>query len=383
MGTLNQYGYITSTYAEKRAALETVFKTAFGSTLNTDAQTPQGQIIDFLSDIQNSEDKVGLSFFQQLNYHNASGALLSAIAICKGQPRKSGSKAVIDCIFTSSDQPYTIPANSVFTTTSGSLSFINQSAVNISSTEQTVQLIATDVGKTDLAANDNLSAQGYIPALTNIEIDSIADGTDDESDDNLIDRLDASDTELARNDVAAIYDKLNLLSDTTRVSVYENDTNSIVNGMPAYSIEANVVGGTNQDIATIIFNTKASGTPTSGNVLNTVYDNQGYPHTVYFNRPTLVSIWVRVRISNREGISITGNIDGMKQSTFDYINSLKIGVDVSRTPIFGIFGVGGFDISEVSLSFNGVDWVETNLQIGLREYASIANINQILVEAVQ
>ena len=382
MGTLNQYGYVTTTYAEKRAALVEVFKNAFGDTIVTDPQTPQGQLIDYIVTLQDNQDKIGLSFFQQLNYRNARGALLSQLAISKGQPRKNGTRASISCTFTSTSQPYTIAADSIFISTSGSFSFTNLEAINISNLSQTVDLIAVEIGQTELVPTDTLTSQGYLPNLTNIVIVSIQDGTNEESDNSLIDRLNAADTELATNDVDAIYDKLNRLNDISRVSVYQNPTPSEVDGVPAFGIEANVVGGADSDIARIIFDTAASGTPTSGDVENTVYDTQGYPHLVYFNRPTVIDVFVRVRISSREGAPITGDIAGMKQSTLSYINSLKIGIDVSRTPIFGIFGVGGFDIDEVSLSYDGITWVETNLAIGIREYAYMANVNQVTVETI-
>jgi hypothetical protein len=382
MGTLNQYGYVTTTYAEKRTALEAVFKTAFGDTLVTAPQTPQGNIIDYITTFQDNEDKVGLAIFQQLNYRNASGTLLSAIAISKGQPRKNGTRAVITCTFTSAAQPYTIAAGSIFVSTTDNYSFTNETDISISNLSQSAQLIAVEQGATGLVSTDTLSAQAYFSSLTNIAITAIQDGTNKESDNDLIDRLTAADTELATNDVDAIYDKLNRLADTTRVAVYQNATASVVNGVPAYGIEANVVGGLDADIATIIFDTKASGTPTSGGVSNTVYDSQGYPQLVNFNRPTMIDIWVRVRITSREGAPIIGNIAAMSQSTLQYINSLRIGIDVSRTPIFGIFGVGGFDISEISLSYDGSIWVETNLAIGLREYAFMANVNQVIVENV-
>lgn len=382
MGQLNQYGYVTTTYAEKRTALEAVFKNAFGDTLVVEPQTPQGQIIDYVVTLQDNEDKVGLAIFQQLNYRNATGALLSAIAISKGQPRKEGTRAVIDCTFTSSAQPYVIAAGSIFVSTVGNFSFTNEVDISISNLSQTAQLIAVEQGLTALVPTNTLSSQAFLASLTNIEIATIQDGTNRESDNNLINRLNTSDIELATNDVDAIYDKLNRLPDTTRVVVYQNATASVVNGVPAYGIEANVVGGLNADIAAIIFNVKASGTPTSGNVSNTVFDSQGYPQPVNFNRPTLENVWVRVRITNREGAPISGNIVAMQQSTLEYVNSLKIGVDVSRTPIFGIFGVGGFDIDEVSLSYDGLTWVEINLAIGYREYALMANINQVIVETV-
>ena len=378
MGTLNQTGYQTTTYAEKRAALAAVFKNAFGSNLNTDPQTPQGNIIDYVTSLVDNEDKIGLSFFNQLNYRNANGALLSAIAISKGQPRKNGTKAVITCTFTSSNSPYSIAANSIFVDNISGLQFTNTSIVNIISSSQSVELIALIDGATGLVPTNTLSAQSYVAALSNIEITAISDGTNTESDANLIFRLSSAEIQNARNDVDSIVFYLNNLEDTTRVSVLNNPTNSTdANGVPAHSINAIVVGALEEDIANIIFQFKASGTPTFGSTDVTVFDSQGYPEIIYFDRPTIKDIYARISITQRQGVPITGNLDLLLQTTMDYINSLRIGDDVSRTPIFGIWGDGNFDISDVELSFDNITYVSTNLVIGIREYAFVSNLNQI------
>jgi uncharacterized phage protein gp47/JayE len=378
MGTLNQTGYQTTTYAEKRAALATVFKNAFGSNLNTDPQTPQGNIIDYVTSLVDNEDKIGLSFFNQLNYRNATGALLSAIAVSKGQPRKNGTKAVITCTFTSSSSPYSIAANSIFVDNISGLQFTNTAIVNITSNSQSVELIALIDGATGLVPTNTLSAQSYVAALSNIEITVISDGTNAESDANLIFRLSSAEIQNARNDVDSIVFYLNALEDTTRVSVLNNPTNSTdANGVPAHSINAIVVGALDNDIANIIFQFKASGTPTFGSTNVIVLDSQGYPETIHFDRALSKSIYARISITQRQGVPINGNLDLLLQTTMDYINSLRIGDDVSRTPIFGIWGDGNFDIVDVELSFDNITYVSTNLAIGIREYAFVSNLNQI------
>lgn len=382
MGTLNQNGYQVTTYADKRAALVTIFQNAFGTNLRTDQETPQGQIIDYVTTLQDNEDKVGLAIFNQLNYRQADGALLSAIAISKGQPRKSGTKAVLSCTFTSNDFPYTIPANTSFVESVTALKFVNKTDINISSNSQIFELLAVNDGLTNIAIAATLTSQSYIPALTNIAISSVTDGTDDESDSMLINRLSAAETETAQNDVDAISDKLNALADTTRVVVFENDTPNVVDSVPAYAIEARVVGGLDSDIASIILATKASGTPTYGDTTVNLTDSQGFPRAIKFTRPTLTGIWARIKITSREGATIAANVPSLQQMTMKYINSLTIGADVSLTPIFGIFGTGNFDISEISLSFDGVTYVDTNLTITSREYAYVADVSQISVQYV-
>lgn len=382
MGTLNENGYQVTTLAEKRTAMVTVFRAAFGDTIRTDSESAQGQIIDYFVGLVDNEDKVGLAFFNQQNYRLATGLSLSLIAISKGQPRRSGTSAVIDCTFTSSAIPYVIPANSVFSDTANNLEFTNTAAINISSLTQTVQLIARNNGITNLIATNTLTAQSYFPSLTNIEITANQDGTDNETDSQLIARLSESDSESGTNDVEAIADRLNRLDDTSRVTVLENDTDATVDTLPPHSIEALVLGGLDASIAEVIFNTKASGTPTSGTTAITVVDSQGFDRIINFTRPALIDIYVRIRLTSREGAPISGNIEQLRLDTMSYVNNLRVGQDVSRTPVFGIWGDGTFDINQVSLSTDGTTYVDTNIAIATRQYGFVMNLNQIIVENV-
>jgi uncharacterized phage protein gp47/JayE len=373
MGTLNALGYDTTTYSEKRTELETAFKAAFGSNLRTNPETPQGQIIDFITSLSNNEDKIGLEIFNQLDYRKASGTLLSMIAITKGQPRRSGTKAVITCEATSTATGYTIPAGTVFG------EFEAPANIIISSTPQSIQLIALENGVSDKVITDTLTSNSYLPLLSNVAITAIQNGTNNESDADLILRLSASDSETSQNDVDSIVDKLNALTDTTRVRVLENDTDSVVDGVPAYGIEAIVLGGLDADIARIIYDTKASGTPTSGDEEVTLTDSQGYPKLIKFTRPTEIDVFVRVSIEPRENSIISGDINNFIALTSAYIDALPTGIDVSRTPIFGIWGQGNFDIDTIELSYNGTDWLETNLEIATREYAQTSNVAVVYV----
>lgn len=374
MGTLNETGYESTSYADKRTELEEIFLEAFGDDLRTDPETPQGQLIDYITSLSNNEDKIGLEIFNQLDYRKATGSLLSMIAITKGQPRRSGTKAVITCTATSTDINYTIPAGTVF-----SGDFETASDISIASYSQSIQLIAVDNGLSDQEVTDTLTSESYLPLLSNVEITDIQDGTDDESDPDLILRLSDSDSETSQNDVDAILDRLNSLTDTTRVRVLENDTNAEVDSVPAYAIEAIVLGGLDEDIATVIYDVKASGTPTNGDEEVTLTDSQGYPKLIKFTRPTSIDVYARISISARENIVISGDINGFIEDTTTYIDSLPTGVDVSRTPIFGIWGQGNFDIDSVELSYDDSTFVETNLDIATREYAKTISVVVVYV----
>jgi hypothetical protein len=93
-------------------------------------------------------------------------------------------------------------------------------------------------------------------------------------------------------------------------------------------------------------------------------------------------MYARIRITPRQGRPITANTLDLRQKTLEYINGLRIGFDVSRTPIFGIWGDGDFDIAQISLSTDGTVFVDTNIDIGTREFAFVDDVNQIILENV-
>ena len=80
--------------------------------------------------------------------------------------------------------------------------------------------------------------------------------------------------------------------------VFENVTDVVdVNGIPAHSFEAVVLGGLDADIRQSIFDTKPAGIRSHGGVTGTVTDSTGIAHTIQFSRPTSYSIWLELDIT--------------------------------------------------------------------------------------
>lgn len=376
MGELNQYGYETTTLAEKILALQTLFQTAFGADINLSSTSPQGQIITYFATMLDNEDKIGLNLFQNYDYHNSSGEILSLLAISKGQPRKDGTKASLTATFTSSAIGYTIPANSIFAMTNdNTIEFQTLTSTTISSLTQVIALEGVNKEMTGAIITDTLTSITNLPLLTNIAILTITDGTNIETDSTLIARLDTSDTETGINDYNSITDKLNLLDNVSRVRVFDNDTNGTIESVPAHNIMAQVVGGDATEIAQTIFDNKATGTATYGNTSETIIDADGYSHTVYFNIPAVKNIWVRITVAKRNGQPIdTSLFSTLETNTQTYINNNQIGFDVSYSYVFGIWAGQNFDVSKLELSFDGSSYVETDLDLDFTEYSYMDDV---------
>lgn len=119
------------------------------------------------------------------------------------------------------------------------------------------------------------------------------------------------------------------VDDVTRYVVYENDTNVPDQlGISPHSICAVVEGGTDQEIARILFNRKSTGCGTYGATAVNVVDAYGANNTVYLNRPTYVDIDVEITIRPLQGF-VSEQIDAIKGKLVDYLDTLTIGDDLT------------------------------------------------------
>lgn len=105
-------------------------------------------------------------------------------------------------------------------------------------------------------------------------------------------------------------------------------------GRPGKSVEAVVLGGTDQDIANAIWATVAAGIETYGSVTKQVIDSQGYTHNVKFSRPTPVPIYFIVNIITDATFPV-GGATSVKQAIADYGDeNFNVGDDVITTRFF-------------------------------------------------
>lgn len=151
------------------------------------------------------------------------------------------------------------------------------------------------------------------------------------------------------------------LANVSEAIVIENDQNVIDSeGRPPKSFEAFVEGGAQLEIANIIWESKAAGIETFGDITQIVQDSQGFNQTIKFSRPTKVLIFMTINIEKNltitEGSVYPINGDELVEAAvLNYASTLKIGNDVVLnrffTPINTVPGVVGIEIF-VGLSAN-------------------------------
>jgi uncharacterized phage protein gp47/JayE len=388
MGLLGGSGYLAKTFSELKVLVQNVYKTAYGENINLEEESIQGVTVNKLTDLFNDAEQSGVDIYNGLNIKTATGTMLDNFAYIKGTVRNDGTKAVIDVELTSSSVPYTIPASTVFNILNTDILFWTTASATVASTTQTLELIAKENGLSGISVGDKLSSQAYIATLTDVEITSLTDGTDNEDDEALRERLITTDDIDAQGDVNSVYTGLYNLTDVQKVRVLENRTDTTdENDLPPYSINAIVLGDTTQNIIDILYTKTAGGTPFFGSVTGTYTDIAGYTHDCAFDRPDKVDVWIAASVTAKDAeVAVDGGYDGIiKQNCLDYIEGLKIGRDVSYTSIYGFFAnPNTFDIVALEMSrvSSSSGMAASTVTIDVREYANMDSTDNIYIEVL-
>lgn len=198
-------------------------------------------------------------------------------------------------------------------------------------------------------------------------------------------RLAESDTALRQRWNASLYTRsmgmtdsiasaLMTLNGVTSAYVYENDTDSTdAEGRPPHSIEAVVNGGEADEIGRAIWQKKAAGIDTYGSQSVSINDSQGFAHTIRYNRPIEVNIYLRITVTEYPEESLPPNAQNLiAESALNYGNTLTIGNDVILQRFMGAIyqNVAGIGYITVTASTNGSAYSSNNISIDVRHVAT-------------
>lgn len=180
------------------------------------------------------------------------------------------------------------------------------------------------------------------------------------------------------------------VDDVTAVTVIENRLDvPDIDGRPPHSFEAIVSGGTDEDVANKIWEVKAAGIQTTGDIGVVITDSAGFSHEIRFSRPVDRYVWIKVSI-NRNGIGTfpTNGEDQIAANIVAYGRTLSVGDDILYQALFGpIYQVPGIQAAEVEIAITpspdteppDYEFVSENVVIGSNEI-TIWDVARIDVE---
>ena len=366
--------------------------------LNTDPETPQGQIIDSQVATVNQKDSEVLYLAQQFDPRTAEGRFQNALAEIYFIKRKPAINSYAMCTINgragtqidagalieseidgtqwSLDQNVTIPANETIT---AKFTCLTNGAISASS--GTLTKIVTTVTGWDTVTN----ATAIVGSL-------------EESQSAFEQRRKDSVSLNARSTVNAVYANVAQCDGVIAVYAVDNKKNiseTIDNyTLTPHSIFVSVIGGENEDIAKAIYNNLSAGCDYNGNTsVDITNEYSGAVETVKFYRPDVFNIFVKVQIQNSASLqndyenivkqAVYNNFYGLDSTKINNepLLRLKMNDDLYSSRLTpSILNTSITNVLTVQLSLDGTTWVN-NVHIPITANPTL-DLNNIIIEVI-
>ncbi len=373
MGHWTDQGFVVNpkSYYEEKIGL--IFKDAFGPDFDLNDNLPQGVLIQRLAELFYGMDMDGIEAFARLNLNTMGGLFLDVVGNLRGITRVLGEPQTGVATITCKAEnfiPFTLAEGTVLTCVESGDTFTITRTVTLESNVTNVPIAYTENGNSSSIVGNTMQIDNY-PQILNIEIISLFDGTDNESDIAYRSRL-QKDYPAAVGTVEFVENLLRALPAVKETGCLYNDTDQTVDVIPAYCTEwivapSEEVSGQGLDllkeaVAEVIVDNKVPGSPTYGNTTVVTHDVFGSQKTVNFTIADNIPIEMEITVATPEstGIFDLSGIEEIKGVVKDYVNNLGIGKDVSYSRCMAPFAADqGFDVTSFKMrtqaSLEGAD----------------------------
>ena len=379
MTGLTSSGFVPETYSNIKGRIEAKLD-SINPGFDFSPESPDGQLIGIMSyEIFQVWAQLG-NVYNSYNPAIASGAALRNIGLITGIPFGAASKSYVT-LETQGTDGTIIPTLTLFSDAAGN-EFYTTLEVAIPSN---VQAISKNAGVLDVSAGTVTTIVTPVTGLTSVT--QTTDGKSGKVAQTQQQYRNTRQRTVMRNSTSLANSmRADLLElGIEQASVFNNDTDAVVNGVPANSIEVTVgeldAGITDLEIANVILNTISLGCATHGTTSVTVTDAQGFGHVVKFTKAIQLDVEIDLNITFLDP-DFAGAEEAIQSSLTTYINSLEAGEDVIWSRLFAyITPYGEAQINSLTLGELGGTLITSNLVVAATDYPNIVtqNINITVV----
>lgn len=372
-------GVILTDTSDIQTDIENEYKTAFNDeSLVVTPDTPQGSLIASETIARTSLINNNAKLANQINPDYASGIFLDAVANLTNLKRTEATRTVVTATVTGQ---------------SGTL-------INIGDQAKSGDNIYEAINNTTIPTSGTIDIDfraiefGDIPcpagSLTQIETEVLGWETVTNSNAGIVGKSKESDLvfrrkrkqTLANQGVAipfAISSNIRMVEGVNSLSFLENyeKTTEVIENITLIpnSIFLCIDGGSDEDIAYALYNSKTLGCGYNGNTSVTIVpDDADIPYVATFQRPSLVNVYIKITVK----VISTGQnpISVVKESILNYANGLteddgfSVGNDVSSFELSSSIAVQtGFFVTAVETSLDNITFDSATKTIELDEKA--------------
>lgn len=377
-----------------RADIEAQWKAAFKKDentpeLNTEPETPAGQLIDGMTALVAEKDSEVLQLSNMFNPNTATGVFQDALGKIYFLERHVAQPTTVTCQCKGLNGTV-IPQGAIIESADGQ-QFASLSAAMIPAGGM-VEVLFAAVEKGPILVNSNTLTKiiTVIPGWDSVNNAAAGIvGRNLETQTEFEERRYNSVAKNSHGLAVSVEGAINNLPDVVTCKIVQNreNENQTINGVivPPHSVYLSVYGGIPEDIGNVMHNKLDAGCGTAGNTSVIIIDpTNSTLHLYYYTVPTLVPVFIKITTAE----NALYNVDAVKQAVIDNFNGLKYGYpraimgDQMYSSRFyeTVILAGLKDLVKIEVSTNGTDYA-LNVGFNLNQMPTLEATNIIFVEA--
>ena len=377
-------GIVTQSLDEIIADLTAKFKSIYGSDINIEQNSPDGQLINILAQEKkdildlcvqyyNNLDTERVVGIPQQNLYKLNNCTIKAYTFSYVYVDVPVTKALnLSGLDADIDNPdgvgYTVSDSN------GNRWILAQSQTLAAGTH-TLNFRAAELGSVTALPNTITLMETVIAGVSSVNnpANNYITGATGESDAEYRIRRNRSVTMPSQGFDDSMEAQLLALDNVTQAKVYNNRTGSTVNGIPAHTVWVIAEGGNTTEIGKVIYNNIPPGIPMKGSTSISVLRPNGSYETVLYDTPTAVSLYIKMNIQVLSGAIDTDYIKEQLSLTKFEIGENAEGVNIAAA-VKDIITTNGSPY-DVQVSLNGTSWAEVVSPSRLDGYFTISTSN--------
>ena len=369
---LDSTGLTIKTRQEIFDELKANFQGIYGSDINLDSNSPDGQLLQIITQQAIDIRQIIQDVYNSYSRDKATGVVLDERLSLTLDTRQGATFTIV---------PIDVTVNATVTL-SGLDSFANEEAgigytisddngnnfilldtTTLTAGTTSLNFRAENIGQQLITLNTITNQVDKIIGVVSVNNSqgALIIGQDSESDFDVRIRTDKTDFKNAQNWITSIQSAILSLDGVTDCKAYDNQNNTTdTDGILPHGIWVIAEGGANSEIADVIYS-KITANPMKGSVSVDITQSNGLIKTIKFDRPTAENLYIKFNIQTIESGFIF-NESEIKQYIVDNL-IFKIGqyadtASLTKTALDGINANGGGGLPvNLLISTDGVNWV--------------------------
>ena len=379
MTKITEQGVIVERMSETLEELEKGFKEIYGSNINLNPETPDGQMLGLIAQIKNDISLLIQNNYQQLDPYLATGQWLDQRVAYGGLIRNGASYSYMRGVIVTGVKDTKLFKNySVLDENKNRWLLVNKTQLN-GDGSASVDFRSEELGAFPINKNTELEPETIILGIDKIlNVNDVELGVEIESDQDLRLRFKNSHSLNAINSVDSIQANLLDLDDVKKVKILENNTNvTDDNRVEGHTINAIVDGGLDVEIADIIYRYKGCGVGLQGETEIKIQADNG-ERLIKFDRPKFKNIFVKMELKK---FDLFTEIDEQEIKNNLVNLDFGIGETVYNSRLYSTINKSqGFDILSLKIGIDSGSLSANNINVGIREIPRFLANNIEIVE---